>query len=86
MKVLFKTIAAGTGATLLIDCLTFILSLCSIKSRGLFFVGRWLTCIPQGKFFYVIIQTPAITNTGLTIAMGTATGMTVSKKLIFEDF
>lgn len=62
MKII-KTILIGVGATLAIDCFTFIISLFGNSPRGILFVGRWLAYIPKGKFFHnTIIQTPSIAN------------------------
>ncbi len=56
-----KTILVGVGATVTMDCWSFLLSLLCIKSQGLLFLGRWLACMPKRKFFHhTIIQTLAI--------------------------
>lgn len=62
MKIV-KTILVGTGATVAIDCFTFIVSHFGNTPRGILFVGRWLTYMPKGKFFHhTIIETPSIAN------------------------
>lgn len=62
MKTL-KIILIGTGATVAIDCFTYIISLFGHKPRGILFVGRWLAYFPKGKFFHnTIIETPSIVN------------------------
>ena len=63
MKLISKTIAIGIAATFAIDCWTFIISYFGVKTRGILFLGRWLTYLPKGKFFHqTIIQTPSIEN------------------------
>jgi hypothetical protein len=61
MKILYKTILAGLGATLFIDFGKLIASYFEIKSRGLLFLGRWLAYTSEGQFFHnSIIQTPSV--------------------------
>ncbi|PWA04478.1 DUF2938 family protein [Flavobacterium psychrotolerans] len=62
MKIV-KTILIGTGATIAIDCFTFMVSLFGKTPRDILFVGRWLACMPKGKFLHhTIIETPSIAN------------------------
>ncbi|MBC7847768.1 MAG: DUF2938 family protein [Flavobacterium sp.] len=62
MKIV-KIILVGIGATVAIDCFTFIVSLVGNTSRGILFLGRWLAYMPKGKFLHhSIVETPSITN------------------------
>jgi hypothetical protein len=62
MKIV-KVILIGAGATAVIDCFTFMVSLFGNTPRGILFVGRWLAYIPKGKFLHhTIIETPSIAN------------------------
>lgn len=62
MKIV-KTILVGIGATVAIDCFTFLVSLFGKAPRGILFVGRWLAYMPKRKFLHhTIIETPSIAN------------------------
>lgn len=61
MKLFYKTILVGLGATLFIDFWKLIISHFEINSRGILFLGRWLAYVSEGQLFHnTIIQTPKI--------------------------
>lgn len=63
MKIVYKTILVGIGATLFIDFCKLIAGLFEIQSRGVLFLGRWLAYTSNGQFLHnTIIQTPSIEN------------------------
>lgn len=63
MKIVYKTILVGMGATLFIDFWKLIASFFEIKSRGILFFGRWLAYALEGQFLHnTIIQTPSANN------------------------
>lgn len=58
-----KTIIIGVGATFAMDIWSFILSLFKIKSLNYSLLGRWVGCIPKGKFFQdKIFNSPSLKN------------------------
>lgn len=62
MKIV-KTILVGTGATVTLDCFTFLISLSGNAPRGILFVGRWLVYLSKGRFLHhTIIETPSVSN------------------------
>ncbi|WP_452599731.1 DUF2938 family protein [Pontimicrobium sp. MEBiC01747] len=63
MKIVYKTILVGLGATLCIDFWKLIASFFEMKSRGVLFLGRWLVYTSKGQFLHnTIIQTPSVEN------------------------
>lgn len=63
MTMLFKIIAIGIGATLILDIWNFLLDLIGVKSLDYRFVGRWIGHFTNGKFLHNnIMKTTAIQN------------------------
>ncbi|AUP78326.1 DUF2938 family protein [Flavivirga eckloniae] len=63
MRIVYKAILVGLGATLFIDFWKLIASFFEIQSRGVLFLGRWFAYTLEGQFFHnTIIQTPNAEN------------------------
>lgn len=59
MNSTLKTALVGVGATALVDCFSFLLSLATHKSHGILYIGRWISYLFNGRWLHdTIMETP----------------------------